>query len=406
MSDQVYLSGSIPTENHTLFLTGLPDDVKERELRNLFRFHPGFLGSILQLKKSKFAKGDKSPTHYMAFVLFDSEQSAQEVKESLGGTRFDYHDPASPTLKLFFAKKNLVLPRHHSQAISRRLNSSFTIGNPFYGLGSYPITAFQQQMPQMNQMNQMNQMSQMSQMNEMSQMAQMNQMGQLTQLQLPQLPQSSALPSARSNSKRKIEIEHIKLPEGAVSTLFCSNILDIVSSEELRSLFGTRPGYHDMTISRKNGRAFAFVEFSTPYYATQAMNAMSGYRLVTAPCQMKVEYSSSPFRRRKKRKVWKETKVTHTNQAQSTNRLQDINQVHDINQIDDTEQLQESEGMLDGTEQLHERGDGTGQLQERGDGTGQLQERGDGTGQLQEREGMLNLNQAQNINHVQNQNRL
>ncbi|QHO38727.1 RNA-binding protein with multiple splicing [Arachis hypogaea] len=46
-----------PTEEvRTIFITGLPEDVKERELLNLMRWLPGFEASQLNFKAKKLAR--------------------------------------------------------------------------------------------------------------------------------------------------------------------------------------------------------------------------------------------------------------------------------------------------------------------------------------------------------------
>jgi hypothetical protein len=60
-------------EIRTLYVVGLPDDIKERELRNLFRFYPAYLGCMLSEKKGKYGGT-------LAFALFESRAAALEAK--------------------------------------------------------------------------------------------------------------------------------------------------------------------------------------------------------------------------------------------------------------------------------------------------------------------------------------
>lgn len=57
----------------TIFITGLPDDVKERELQNLLRWLPGYEASQVNYK------GEKP----MGFALFSSAQFAVAAKDAL-----------------------------------------------------------------------------------------------------------------------------------------------------------------------------------------------------------------------------------------------------------------------------------------------------------------------------------
>ncbi|KAJ7297434.1 hypothetical protein O6H91_Y384400 [Diphasiastrum complanatum] len=65
----------------TLFLAGLPDDVKEREIYNLFRPHSGY--QSCQLKYT--GRG----CQLVAFVVFSDHASAVAAKEALNGHTFD-----------------------------------------------------------------------------------------------------------------------------------------------------------------------------------------------------------------------------------------------------------------------------------------------------------------------------
>lgn len=63
-------------EIRTLYVVGLPDDVRERELRNLFRFYPAYRGSMLSEKKGKYGGT-------LAFALFESKAAALEAKAGM-----------------------------------------------------------------------------------------------------------------------------------------------------------------------------------------------------------------------------------------------------------------------------------------------------------------------------------
>jgi hypothetical protein len=63
-------------EIRTLCIVGLPEDVQERELRNLFRFYPAYRGCILSEKKGRFGGN-------LAFALFESQAAAIEAKAGM-----------------------------------------------------------------------------------------------------------------------------------------------------------------------------------------------------------------------------------------------------------------------------------------------------------------------------------
>ncbi|KAK7912963.1 hypothetical protein WMY93_013174 [Mugilogobius chulae] len=70
---------SIEEEVRTLFVSGLPVDIKPRELYLLFRPFKGYEGSLIKLTS-------KQP---VGFVTFDCRSGAEAAKNALNGIRFD-----------------------------------------------------------------------------------------------------------------------------------------------------------------------------------------------------------------------------------------------------------------------------------------------------------------------------
>ncbi|CAG5107950.1 Oidioi.mRNA.OKI2018_I69.chr1.g3567.t2.cds [Oikopleura dioica] len=88
-------------EVRTLFVSGLPTDVKQRELHLLFRPYKGFESAVLKFPQKP---GKVYPIAPVAFVTFKSKAEAQVPKEELQGEKFDNDYPT--TLRLEFAKSN------------------------------------------------------------------------------------------------------------------------------------------------------------------------------------------------------------------------------------------------------------------------------------------------------------
>eukprot|EP01126_Amoeba_proteus_P038557 TRINITY_DN4026_c0_g2_i1.p1 TRINITY_DN4026_c0_g2~~TRINITY_DN4026_c0_g2_i1.p1 ORF type:complete len:182 (-),score=21.50 TRINITY_DN4026_c0_g2_i1:447-932(-) len=82
-------------EVRTLFISGLPVDVKEREIHNLLRLIPGYESCTLSLIP------DKPP---VAFATFINRTSAISGQSYLQGIKFDPDFPQ--TLRIEFAKAN------------------------------------------------------------------------------------------------------------------------------------------------------------------------------------------------------------------------------------------------------------------------------------------------------------
>ncbi|RDY09499.1 RNA-binding protein with multiple splicing 2, partial [Mucuna pruriens] len=80
--DSYYLYQQDERSNiNTLFVSGLPDDVKAREIHNLFRRRPGF--DSCQLKYTGRAN------QVVAFATFFNHQSAMAALHALNGVKFD-----------------------------------------------------------------------------------------------------------------------------------------------------------------------------------------------------------------------------------------------------------------------------------------------------------------------------
>ncbi|NP_001083477.1 RNA binding protein with multiple splicing L homeolog [Xenopus laevis] len=91
---------NLPEEEvRTLFVSGLPLDIKPRELYLLFRPFKGYEGSLIKLTS-------KQP---VGFVSFDSRSEAEAAKNALNGIRFDPEIPQ--TLRLEFAKANTKMAK-------------------------------------------------------------------------------------------------------------------------------------------------------------------------------------------------------------------------------------------------------------------------------------------------------
>ncbi|XP_054983676.1 RNA-binding protein with multiple splicing 2 [Sorex araneus] len=98
-------AGCAPEEEvRTLFVSGLPVDIKPRELYLLFRPFKGYEGSLI-----KFIS--RQP---IGFVVFDSRVRAEVAKDALNGICFDPENPQ--TLRLEFAKANTKMAKSKLRA--------------------------------------------------------------------------------------------------------------------------------------------------------------------------------------------------------------------------------------------------------------------------------------------------
>ncbi|XP_072321307.1 RNA-binding protein, mRNA-processing factor 2a isoform X1 [Eucyclogobius newberryi] len=121
-------SVAIEEEVRTLFVSGLPVDIKPRELYLLFRPFKGYEGSLIKLTS-------KQP---VGFVTFDCRSGAEAAKNALNGIRFD---PESPqTLRLEFAKANTKMAKSKLMATPNPTNIHPALGAHFIARDPYDLT--------------------------------------------------------------------------------------------------------------------------------------------------------------------------------------------------------------------------------------------------------------------------
>ncbi|XP_023959741.1 RNA-binding protein with multiple splicing 2 isoform X2 [Chrysemys picta bellii] len=107
-------SNNIEEEVRTLFVSGLPVDIKPRELYLLFR-----------------------PFKPVGFVTFDSRSGAEAAKNALNGIRFDPENPQ--TLRLEFAKANTKMAKSKLMATPNPTNIHPALGAHFIARDPYDL---------------------------------------------------------------------------------------------------------------------------------------------------------------------------------------------------------------------------------------------------------------------------
>uniref|UniRef100_A0A8B9JYW9 RNA-binding protein with multiple splicing 2 n=1 Tax=Astyanax mexicanus TaxID=7994 RepID=A0A8B9JYW9_ASTMX len=112
----------------TLFVSGLPVDIKPRELYLLFRPFKGYEGSLIKLTS-------KQP---VGFVTFDSRSGAEAAKNALNGIRFDPENPQ--TLRLEFAKANTKMAKSKLMATPNPSSLHPALGAHFIARDPYDLT--------------------------------------------------------------------------------------------------------------------------------------------------------------------------------------------------------------------------------------------------------------------------
>jgi len=223
-------------ELRTLFVSGLPLDVKSREIYLLFRYYQGFSDSIVNFGKQP-----------VAFVVFETQQQALAAKLQLDGIIFDPFDPESPTkLRIELARANSKSHVVKSLRVESLLVPQNVLASPKPNLISARARPWSP-----------------------SAMVTGGALG---------LPFMNVIPTQPCN------------------TLFVANLGPKTSEEELQDLFTRCYGFRRLRVNLKSATPVCFVEFQDIACASQAMNLLQGFQL--ASCDrggMKIEYAKNPM---------------------------------------------------------------------------------------------------------------
>ncbi|XP_037117549.1 RNA-binding protein with multiple splicing-like isoform X1 [Syngnathus acus] len=128
-------------EVRTLFVSGLPLDIKPRELYLLFRPFKGYEGSLIKLTSKQwfeFASPLDKISRPVGFVSFDSRSEAEAAKNALNGVRFDPEIPQ--TLRLEFAKANTKMAKNKLVGTPNPPSSQQSPGPQFISRDPYELT--------------------------------------------------------------------------------------------------------------------------------------------------------------------------------------------------------------------------------------------------------------------------
>jgi len=221
-------------EVHTLFISGLPEDVKEREIHNLFRLVPGYEGCKLT------TSGNRGP---VAFASFVDRNSALIGQSYLHGIKFDPEHPT--TLRIEFAKSN---------SKTKRLIED---GDPYHQAKRFRTNAYSAPPP------------------------------------IPSyaIPPPMAMPRMAVPDGRRSPGDS----RPPCTTLFVANLDPLLTEIDLANIFGSVPGYKRLRLPQKEGRGRrnAFVEYADIQTASAAMYTLQGYPVGSS--QLHIEFAKAPM---------------------------------------------------------------------------------------------------------------
>ncbi|KAF5183148.1 Rna-binding protein with multiple splicing [Thalictrum thalictroides] len=236
-------------EVRTIFISGLPADVKERELQNLLRWLPGYEASQLNLKT-------EPP---MGFALFSTPQFAIAAKDALQDMVFDAESKS--VLHTEMAKKNLFVkrgvvaePNSFDQSKRLRTGGDYTHAgypspSPFHPPPP-PVWGHQGYMapppPQYD-----------------------------PYAAYPVAPVPMPAPAPLPSPTGYAPVQNSK-DNPPCNTLFIGNLGENVVEEELRNLFSVQPGFKQMKILRQERNTVCFIEFDDMSSASNVHQNLQG----------------------------------------------------------------------------------------------------------------------------------
>ncbi|XP_024019529.1 U1 small nuclear ribonucleoprotein A isoform X2 [Morus notabilis] len=257
-------------EVRTLFVAGLPEDVKPREIYNLFREFPGYESSHL-----------RSPTQAsqpFAFAVFLDQQYAIAAMHALNGMVFDLEKGS--TLYIDLAKANSRSKRQRSDdgrfgLDKRSKRSPFSRGPNDSGVGST-------HMPGMG--------------------------NSAYNIGYPSAPSQGNLESRAVNETTALHLHNSSAPHlpqnnTPCPTLFVANLGPACTEQELIQVFSRCPGFIKLKMQGTYGSPVAFVDFQDTACSTGARNHLQGTVLFSSTGEgMRIEFAKSRMGMRKKAK--------------------------------------------------------------------------------------------------------
>ncbi|KAL5753018.1 hypothetical protein ACOSP7_023193 [Xanthoceras sorbifolium] len=246
----------------TLFVAGLPEDVKPREIYNLFREFPGYESSHL-----------RSPTQTsqpFAFAVFSDQQSAVVAMQALNGMVFDL-DKGS-TLYIDFAKSNSRSKRSRPDdewtGSDKKARGSYSSGTLDSGFGSV-------HMPGMTN-------------------------SAYNMIAYPPTQSHGNFDARAANEMTAGKLNNSSAPHGPKSgtpcpTLFVASLGATCTEQELIQVFSRCPGFLKLKMQSTYGPPVAFVDFQDTASSTAALNSLQGTILYSSPAGdgMRLEYAKS-----------------------------------------------------------------------------------------------------------------
>ncbi|CAN6541879.1 unnamed protein product [Malus baccata var. baccata] len=256
-----YVAPRIPQPSYdelrTLFVAGLSEDVKPREIYNLFREFPGYESSHLRTPTGK--------SQPCAFAVFLDQQSAIGAMHALNGMVFDLEKGSK--LYIDLAKSNSRSKRSRTDderpsSDKRARSSSYSRGTPDSGVGSIHV-------PGMGN-------------------SAYNMIG------YPSAPSFNdrAVHKTIALNMNNSSAQHFPQNNTPCPTLFVANLGPTCTEQELIQVFSRCPGFIKLKMQSTYGAPVAFVDFQDTACSTGALSHLQGTFLYSSTTGegMRLEY--------------------------------------------------------------------------------------------------------------------
>jgi len=286
-------------EVRTLFVSGLPVDVRQREVFNIFRFYEGYENCII--KTTPRPGKNNAP---VAFVTFASREQARVAMNDKQGMKYDPEFPAS--LRLEFAKSNTknrgkigvnTNNNHHNQEFGP------IVCQPYHGgpiiqqevMPGHPLTQFDLVPQHPHQLQQAIPVAQFS-----HQFAPVQPPPTAQHIFTPsaiagQMPAQfmnlAAFPQAIHHQQPPAAAAAIGVPlQPAQTNLLIDNIGPNITEQELTGVFSRFHGFCKASLIQRGatGVTLGYIQFNNAHSAAMACHQMQNKRLMDNSA-MKIE---------------------------------------------------------------------------------------------------------------------
>ncbi|XP_065063767.1 uncharacterized protein LOC135690203 isoform X10 [Rhopilema esculentum] len=277
-------------EVRTLFVSGLPMDVKPREIYLLFRSFPGYQGSLLKITGKEGKK-----TSPVAFVTFGSRVQGETAKSALHGVRFDPELPT--TLRIEFAKANTKVakpvalkPLVFGKLVGPCIPSPTMPYREPYEVNAINASIFQTpESPWGHQPTHIFSIDVNG--NPTTHHLPFAPQGLTTHLHSPVSPHAPNpfITNAMGQMGQRVD------DNPPCTTLFVANLGRMATEEELKLVFAGMPGFRRLKVLRNKKTApVCFVEFIDVITANQAKELLNGYILRSSEAGgMRIEFAKN-----------------------------------------------------------------------------------------------------------------